>query len=310
MNHFRLIPIFFFCYVWSTQACDMNGKTGILPENDLYIPVTARTLSLSEEQFNNVLDKIEAIYAPIFKEKGGKLKLERNWSDGTVNAYAQRNGKNWVVSMFGGLARHEVVTEDGFAMVACHEVGHHIGGAPKRRGFFGFGSWASNEGQADYFATLKCMREYMAMDDNQSIVAEMDVDAFVVEKCAEGFVTESEQALCQRSAMGGQSLARLFEALRKEDDKDDDEDEDEDDNEDTPFETELSFETPDPKIVSKTDDKHPAPQCRMDTYFQGALCGVEKGIDVSNSDYRVGTCNRQAEDELGLRPLCWFKPRN
>jgi Zn-dependent protease with chaperone function len=54
--------------------------------------------------------------------------------------------------MFGGLARDPLVTKDGFSAVICHEIGHHIAGAP-RKGF----SWASNEGQADYFATTKCL---------------------------------------------------------------------------------------------------------------------------------------------------------
>jgi hypothetical protein len=36
--------------------------------------------------------------------------------------------------MFGGLARHELVTDDGFMMVVCHETGHHLGGAPRYNG--------------------------------------------------------------------------------------------------------------------------------------------------------------------------------
>jgi len=38
------------------------------------------------------------------------------------------------------------------------------------------------------------------------------------------------------------------------------------------------YDTPDPKIVAQTSDRHPGTQCRLDTYFSGA------------------------------RPLCWYKP--
>ena len=66
--------------------------------------------------------------------------------------------------MFGGLARHKLVTPDGFALVACHEMGHHLGGAPRR------GGWASNEGQSDYYATTKCARRIWAEDNNAAIM--------------------------------------------------------------------------------------------------------------------------------------------
>ena len=87
---------------------------------------------MTQETFNAVIDSVETIYAPIVAEYGGRLKVERKWDDGTANAYAQRSGSTYKVSMFGGLARHETITPDGFALVVCHEIGHHIGGAPKK----------------------------------------------------------------------------------------------------------------------------------------------------------------------------------
>ena len=133
-------------------ACTEDGKEGFLPENDLKISVNAKRFGgISEEQFNTVIDKVNDVYAPLVAQEGGTLKIVKNWTDATVNAYAQRQGTTYLVSMFGGLARHETITEDGMALVVCHEIGHHIGGAPKKT----WGSaWASNEGQSDYFATL------------------------------------------------------------------------------------------------------------------------------------------------------------
>lgn len=138
-------------------TCTEDGSQGIVPENDLNISVHAkRTGGISEETFNSVIDEAEELYTSIISGMGGTLEIERNWEDGTVNAYAQRLGSTWKVSMFGGLARHETITRDGFALVVCHEIGHHIGGAPKKVSYWS-NPWASNEGQADYFATLKCL---------------------------------------------------------------------------------------------------------------------------------------------------------
>ena len=95
--------------------------------------------------------------------------------------------------------------------------------------------------------------------------------------------------ICQRSSMAGQSLSYLFAALRNQTDN-------------------PKFTTPDKNIVTKTNHNHPATQCRMDTYFQGALCEIDDNTQVDQRDYKVGTCTRSDNHERGIRPLCWFKP--
>ncbi|MEX1100133.1 MAG: hypothetical protein WEB87_06890, partial [Bacteriovoracaceae bacterium] len=219
------------------HTCTIDGSEGIVPENDLNIPVNAKSIStIDEAEFNAVIDKVSAIYDPIVTQMGGTLNVERNWDDGTVNAYASRRGGTWNVHMFGGLARHETITSDGFALVVCHEIGHHIGGAPKKGGWFG--AWATNEGQADYFSTAKCLRRTFRAEDNASIVAKLNVPKVVVDKCSEQFSSEEDRLICQRGSMAGMSTAKLFQALRNQ--------------------TEApEFDTPDTKVVSKTDHNHP-----------------------------------------------------
>jgi hypothetical protein len=270
-------------------ACSEDGKSGFLPENDLSIPVGDKNAGgLTEEQFNAVIDKYEAIYAPIISGMGGTLKVNRKWTDATVNASAQRSGSTWVVNMFGGLARHQTITEDGFALVVCHELGHHLGGAPKYKGFLGLNNWASNEGQSDYFATLKCLRKGFLNDNNAEIVGRMAIPALLSEKCAAQFADEAEKNICIRGGMAGVSVAGLFASMRNQ--------------------PEGKFETPDQNVVSRTNDAHPAHQCRLDTYFQGALCDKSFNEDVDQKDEVTGTCHGSTSHAVGLRPLCWFKP--
>jgi hypothetical protein len=243
---------------------------------------------LTEKQFNDVMDRMEKLYNDEIKQMGGTLKINRNWTDGTVNASAQRFGTTWVLNMYGGLARHPEITMEGMALVVCHEMGHHRGGAPKVAGWFGKTDWASNEGAADYYATLKCLRRYFAEDDNTTIIAGAQVDPFAQAQCKAQFTNDKDVLLCERSVLAGQSVAGLFMDLRKE-------------------KTRPAFNTPDKNEVKVTDDNHPATQCRMDTYFSGASCSVDVAVANSDTDFKQGSCV-QGVDTIGWRPRCWFKP--
>jgi hypothetical protein len=282
-------------------TCSEDGKDGFVPENDLYIPAYIKSeTGITEARFNAVIDKVVDIYNPIISNMGASLTVDRNWADGTVNAYASQSGKNWKIAMFGGLARHNTITEDGFALVVCHELGHHIGGAPKKGGSTsggggwwgggaGVSSWASNEGQSDYFATLKCLRKAFLNDDNRSIVSAMDVPAPLISACKSATRNHAQDtALCIRTSMAGQSVANLFSALSKL--------------------PQAKFDSPDSNVVAATNDNHPRAQCRLDTYFQGSLCDISMNEDVSQKDEVKGTCHPSLGHKIGNRPHCWFKP--
>lgn len=274
----------------AVMACSMDGKDGFLPDNDLRIPVnTKMKTGITEEQFNAVIDKYEAVYAPIISSYGATLEVVRKWNDPTVNAYAEQRGKLWKVSMFGGLARHSTITEDGFALVVCHEIGHHIAGAP----LYSWKSealragWASTEGQSDYFATTKCLRRVWQNEDNKAVVESMEIPEPLKKACGENKVWNEDYYICLRGGMAGLSVANLFASFGS---------------------TQPKFDTPDPKQVSRTDERHPAAQCRLDTYFQGALCDVSFNEDFSRNSEVTGACHGSLGHNVGLRPRCWFKP--
>lgn len=269
-------------------ACGQNGHDGIAPENDMWIDVNAKSAGgITEAEFNEVLDKVNDIYAPIVSARGKNYQIVRKWTDGTVNAYAQQQGNTWKITMFGGLARHEETTVDGFALVACHETGHHLGGEPKKKSWWST-SWASNEGQSDYFGALKCLRKYMENDDNQAIVAKMKIPAVVTTQCETNFKAASEIAMCQRGAMAGLSLGRLLGALGGN--------------------ANVKFDTPDTSVVKKTNDAHPKAQCRLDTYFAGSICDKSQDQDIIEGKINSAQCARVDGYSKQARPLCWYKP--
>jgi hypothetical protein len=262
---------------------------GFVPENDLNIPVTrAQVGGINEQDFNAVLDIVQNYYAPVIASKGGHLRIDRRWTDGTVNASADRQGSDWVLHRYGGLARHQVMTKDGFLLVACHETGHHLGGAPKISSWF-FSDWASNEGEADYFATLKCLRHVFTDADNEEFVKNNTIDPVLKAKCENGFSNNPDRNLCMRSGTAGLVGAKLFQALRKE-------------------KNPPRFETPDPHKVSQMDDNHPGTQCRLDTYYNGSVCFADRNSELNDADPNPGSCSEFNGNVDGNRPRCWFMP--
>ena len=273
----------------------------ILPPNDLHLQDNLFTeeSNITEEMFNQIITQAEDIYAPIIASHGATLKFNRLWENSTVNASASQANGTWIVNMYGGFARRPEVTPDGFALVVCHELGHHLGGYP----FYqrGSGNWAANEGQSDYFATQSCAHKLWSGEEDKNRLSRETVDPAAKEGCDSAWSTEKAQNLCYRTAMGGHSLATLLGSLRN---------------------TTVDFATPSEAEVLKTSDSHPQAQCRLDTYFHGALCSVDfdsniipgrrhsdgqrseaaEGVAVENS------CAREVFFPAGNRPLCWYKP--
>ena len=259
--------------VGTKTLCD-----GFLPPNSMKIPVgDVHAAGISQDMFNKVLDRAQQLYGPIISSKGGKLKINRRWEDATVNASAQQSGSSWIINMYGGLARHSAINEQGFALVVCHELGHHLGGYPKS-------SWATNEGGSDYYATLKCMRSFYGTGAPSGAV-----DPVAKAGCDAQFSNPGESNSCQTGSQGGSSVAYLFQALSGDS-------------------APPKFDTPDASAVDSMMDEHPPTQCRMDTYYQGALCRKSAGEDVSGDNPNSGACTRKNGQSSGLRPRCWYFP--
>ena len=263
---------------------------GFVEENNLRIPISNSNQKLlggvTEAEFSTSIAMVESTYSSIFKRKGLKLQVKKMWTNDQVNAQAYNQNGYSVVEIWGGLGRHNVMTPDGVTLVTCHEVGHHLGGLPKFTD--PSGRWASVEGEADYFATLKCLRKVFAP---QADTWNGEVDPLVQEKCVNSFGDNTKESrVCMRIGMAGLTAAKLSAAIS---------------NGRSP-----NLSTSDPNVVTKTYELHPAAQCRLDTYVHGDYCMVSDTVELSDSNMDTGVCRSVAEEEYGARPLCWFKPIN
>lgn len=285
-----------------STASHLDVCRGFLPENNLRVPIPTREekrlglqSGLDEAQFKDALDKFEVTAKKLIVPKGGRLVLSRRWTDDAVNASAQQVGSLFLINMYGGLARYPAMTSDAFLFVACHELGHHLGGAPKAAPMLGVKNWATNEGGADYYAGLKCLRHLFHDDDNRSVVQSGTISRYIEQTCSAQFpnpADENMKWICMRSAAASETLGEVMRSIMEK--------------RDGTAISPTNLETPDQQQVQKTFDGHPQPQCRVDTYFAGALCPAKYDEPVSDTDHLEGACG----DGLLLvsRPRCWFKP--
>ena len=291
-------------YRYGHQAYGIRGGKWALPPNNLHLQDNVRReANITEEKFNAIIDDVMKYWIPVAKAKGVTLVSSKKWDDPTVNAFASQSGSTWTVAMFGGLARRPEVTEDGFALVVCHELGHHFGGYS----FYGRTDWASAEGESDFFATNVCAKIVWGMQAQRNMAYRSlrNVPPSVKAKCETVWSGNANaQGWCVRAAAGGFSLAKLLGALGGDPVPD--------------------FDKPDTTVVNKTSVSHPRAQCRLDTYMSGALCtkkwdinvipakAFPQGQDTAGAELEAMkySCFQKEGFKVGTRPNCWFKALN
>ncbi len=273
---------------------------GSFPENNLHLEdnINRKDANITEAQFNQIITHVESYYSSIVESHDATLTFERNWKDSTVNAYANQTGSIWTVAMFGGLARRPEVSQDGFTMVVCHELGHHLAGFPLK------GSrWAASEGQSDYFATAVCAKRLWSDQHEINAQYRTIVPEYVKFRCDAVNRDISAQDLCYRIGMAGKSLADVLASMNDLD--------------------QPSYETIDTAVVETTYTSHPAAQCRLDTYISGVLCNENfPDFEIPGRNHPEGQGSMEAEREASLvscvetrffnygnRPRCWFAPQ-
>lgn len=273
------------------SSIQIHSHSDCLPESELRFPLTfQKGVDASiEMRVEQQIHHFTEVMAPEVKRLTGKeLKVELDWGNPRVNASATRDEKNNpVLIILGGMARHPQLTYDGFYGILCHELGHYLGGAPKKkRGRSDKLSWSSAEGQADYYATSKCLPlifKNPLKSINPNDVAEKKEVDLAFELCR-------GESSCVRMGLAGLSMARVFASLKNYYDL-------------------PSLEVQDHFNAWETELGHPQPQCRLDTLKAGILCSVSPRDPFDNLDPSVGACySYKDEGGVGERPRCWYRP--
>lgn len=270
------------------------------PDNDLKFPVHSKQKSLealsgiNEFQANQIIENFKRVTSgDIQRQLGKKLIINLDWENPRVNASATSDDNdNPVIILYGGMVRHPDLSADGLYTILCHELGHHLGGAPKKfRGYSQKRSWSSAEGQADYYAAAKCLpfifRQPISSPKMENLVGTKQLSAAEI-SCGNDLI-------CSRILLAGYSVAKVFASLRD-------------------YMDEPSLSAHDKELVWETNMGHPRPQCRLDTIRSGALCSVSPSLPFDGIDPSIGACfsykSDDVEGEIGARPRCWFYPES
>ncbi|MGK3990064.1 trypsin-like peptidase domain-containing protein [Sorangium sp. So ce136] len=217
--------------------------------------------------------------------------------------------RTWRVHLGVELRRQGLTPPDVAAFVACHEIGHALGGFPfKHSGqqvqqvqglkMGQFGTVSSAEGQADYFASKECLPRLWSAEREVNARFRETVTEHVKTRCDEAWGDIDAQNLCYRLAAVAEAFGRWTERIPVPD-----------------------LSTPDTSEGTVTNYNNPPPQCRVDTVFQGALCQTKfRGTAIPglippyeqaltfSPEVEAAAAPDSCTEGLGARPRCWFAP--
>lgn len=241
----------------------------------------------TQEKFNTITSRVAGLYAGTIRERDVEFKIIQDWESDVVNAYAQKFTNVWQLTFKGGLYREAAVTDDALALVACHEMGHLIGGAPYINGS---DSQLSIEGQSDFWGSSVCIKRYFK-EFPETVYLEEGFSKYTCD--IQYYGDEEAKNICYRTVKAGTSMATMLAGP----------------------EGKVDFESPDYNRLSYTSQKHPAAQCRLDTYTAGALCELDDtslAFDDKTAKTKLTTeflCNDRTSNsdiKVERRPKCWF----
>ncbi len=233
------------------------------------------------------LEKIKAVFSEEIKREGIVLNMKIvpafQTSVASITPYCPH-----ALSISERLINLENFKEQHLLKILCHEIGHIMAGAPFIEHYPFDSTELSHEGEADYFATLKCLKRIYSNDiKNQEYVKLLSSELISKIK-----MRGCRDAQCIRIVNIAYQTLKILEPDQV-----------------------FSLEKKSNEVVEATImmEYHPKAQCRLDTYIAGAVCPVDPYSDLVRYDQSVGVCHRAMEDpifKLGSRPGCWFSPHD
>ncbi len=242
-------------FILSVLALQPSLAGQKLPFNSIILPAEAESLSI------RILEEYRG--DPIFSNSELFIWHLSPDSSGYDKALL---GDKWAAVLFkarSGLPR------DAHVFIACHELGHAIGGSPyslsvgtvptntlpvfhpngaigERANHFVI---SSVEGQADYFSSSRCMKRIFKKDASKPHLREIRelLPKSLVEQCLSAFSNEEDSIVCMRSIYAG------FLWLRFSDSKS------------------IQLSGASDLIAQGVLSTHHTTQCRLDTVIAGAL---------------------------------------
>lgn len=187
-----------------------------------------------------------SIYDPILKSMGLELKIETYEESDDYYGGASLDGSTFKISIGKNIRRDK---NGMLAFVLCHEVGHLLGGEPKKAS----STWASTEAQSDFYATSVCLKQ-LYRKHPELIKTKVKSAGEVVNECQIAFGNVLEKHICEYSSQNAFVFFNdvwsyiNFAGISK-----------------------PTFSVHTPAAIEKNRN-YPSLQCRLEIAFSGALC--------------------------------------
>ncbi|WP_437288901.1 trypsin-like peptidase domain-containing protein [Sorangium sp. So ce406] len=221
--------------------------------------------------------------------------------------------RTWYIHLGFDFRKEGVSSPDIASFIACHEIGHALGGFPFKRSpaqhrqveglaTGQYGTVSSAEGQADYFATKECLPRLWSTEREVNALFRGTVTEYAKARCDAAWEGVDAQDLCYRIAAVAEGFGRW--ARRPGDSR--------------PV---PDLSTPHTDEVTLTEANNPPLQCRVDTLLQGALCPTKfRGTAIPgliqpydqvltySPEVEAAAAPDSCTEGTGSRPRCWFAP--
>lgn len=236
--------------------------------------------ALERGEIVDIWKKVETSFYKEIIEKGESIDIQ--WvSTNITQAAAISHNLPRKLFISESLLKVESLKKENLYNIFCHELGHILGGAPFIEEFPGDARKISTEGQADYFASAKCMKRLIKEEDYEYFYIPVSISLDLVDRGC-------EDRKCQLISYFSYETLELFSS--EQDFRVDD----------------FADNTVDYTYAYKNSN-----QCRLDTFISGAICPVDENLNFSNESQSKNACHWRSLDtffRLGARPNCWFRP--
>lgn len=234
----------------------------------IFLALSMNVLALDKTRAE--FDQINTDFLQFYQEsvpQNIKARMFPNWEINYPAAAAERSTdfdisrdrvpEEWDISILSGYYREELGSRNVHLLVLCHELAHHIGGAPYKLNDQSNIRWASMESQSDYYAAKTCMRKFFKRFPKWFKFTHK-INEGISSRCEKKFYPSTwEIKACNIIGQAGLQLAWIHQKFEY-----------------PPIENEpkVSPETPDQNVATTLDrDAYASNQCRFDSHLHGAL---------------------------------------
>lgn len=246
MLHFKFFTIFFIILIssnFTTRADSSRYMIEVGTSTSSTVTKESFHKNFNGVFFQNLFKMVELQSMPVIPAA--------DWEKPYFTAYTVENEKVLTIGFWGGMARIPGMNDEAVALITCHEVGHVIGGEPRFK--LPLYQILSSEGQADYYATSVCLKNYFASEPDTLKILNESHDPHMLDLCEKRYQSPLQRAICLRSLIGIEGMRNLLLYMKPEEGS-------------ASWDQKAEHQVPDTLY-----DQYPTNQCRLDTLIAGTL---------------------------------------